>query len=361
MIDYSEQIEDFRDEKVRLSAEFLKKLLAHRKANRDRLISRLPAQIPGVTIGESSFKPQGSVAMGTVIQTKFVDEEYDIDDGLVLLRDELTDGDGGLLGAIEVKTRAREALKDDRFKRQPKLQTNCVRVFYAEEDAEKHHVDFPVYRTWEGPDGNKVRELASEDSWVPSDPTKVNSWFDREIADRNKAKDGRGTQFRQLIQLLKRFCRSRKDWDLPNGMKLTMLVAECQPPFSERIDVAFRELLKKLQGRLEASKVIRNLAAPGTPAITRTDTDRNVCDLLERVSEALRELEVLDDEDADVSTARRAWEWVFKSDGFFEEYDKRKGLLSKAAQIASGARTSAAGVIGAVGVPNQPHRFYGEE
>lgn len=361
MIDYSEQIEAFRDEKVRLSAEFLKKLLAHRNANRDRLISRLPAQIPGVTIGESSFKPQGSVAMGTVVQTKFVDEEYDIDDGLVLLRDELTDGDGGLLEALEVKTRVREALKDDRFKRQPKLHANCVRVFYAEEDAEKHHLDFPVYRIWEGADGNKVRELASEDSWVPSDPTRVNSWFDQQVADRNKEAAGRGTQLRQLIQLLKRFRRSRKDWDLPNGMKLTMLVAECQPPHSGRIDVAFRGLLKNLKSRLQSSKVIRNLAEPDMPAITRTQADRNVCDLLEKISEALRELEVLDDEDADLATARRAWDWVFKSDGFFEEYDKKKGLLSKAAQIASGARTSAAGVIGAVGVPNQPHRFYGEE
>ena len=91
MYDYSERIEAFRDHRVRLSAEFREKLLAHRKANRDRLIARLPDFIKGVSISESNFKPQGSFAMGTVIQTRFAYEEYDIDDGLVLWRHELVD------------------------------------------------------------------------------------------------------------------------------------------------------------------------------------------------------------------------------------------------------------------------------
>ena len=52
MYDYSERIDAFRDEKVRLSSDFTEKLLAHRKANRDRLIIRLPDFIKGVTIGE---------------------------------------------------------------------------------------------------------------------------------------------------------------------------------------------------------------------------------------------------------------------------------------------------------------------
>ncbi len=41
MFDYSDRIESFRDQKVRLPSDFEGKLLAHRKANRDRLISRL--------------------------------------------------------------------------------------------------------------------------------------------------------------------------------------------------------------------------------------------------------------------------------------------------------------------------------
>ena len=42
MFDYSERIKAFRKERVRLTAEFREKLLAHRTANRSRLINRLP-------------------------------------------------------------------------------------------------------------------------------------------------------------------------------------------------------------------------------------------------------------------------------------------------------------------------------
>jgi hypothetical protein len=369
MFDYSERIEAFRDEKVHLSSDFLKKLLAHRQANRDRLIGRLPELIPGVTVGDSSFRPQGSVAMQTVIQTRFVDEEYDIDDGILLWKHQLVDKDGGELSAAEVRDIVRDALKDRRFSRQPKTCANCIRVFYADEDEEKHHVDFPVYRRFLDANENLVRELAAESGWVLSDPTEVNKWFDAEIEARNQRTDGWGTQMRHLIHLLKRFCRSRSEWDLPNGMKLTMLVAECQPTYRERIDVAFRELLNKLKNRLRWNKVIKNLAHPERPDITRTSGDQNVVDLEIRIGEALDQLAVLDKSDADnADSARSAWDWVFKSDGFFAEFDakrkqeeKRKSLLAKAALVGNGARTSPTGILGAVGVTNLGHNFYGED
>ena len=325
MFDYSKQIEAFREKRVRLPATFKEKLLSHRASNRTRLINRLPDHLAKVRLGQTNFKPQGSVAMGTIIQTKFVDEEYDIDDGLVISRSQLTSDDGGFMSANEVREAVREVLKDKRFNRQPKLFTNCVRVFYAEEDEEKHHVDFPVYRRWTNDDGDHVRELASNGKWVVSDPTQVNAWFDEVVASRNRETEGRGTQFRQLIQLIKRYCRSRKDWLdlLPNGMKLTMLVAECQPSFDDRIDRAFRHLLKGLQVRLGRSKVIHNLAHPDLPMITRTLSDANVVELLSKVDEALERLIELDDEDAqNVDSAREVWDWIFKSDGFFRKFDQ---------------------------------------
>lgn len=370
MYNYSDRIEGFRAEKVRLPSDFEEKLLGRRKANRDRLISRLPQEIEGVTIGESSFKPQGSFAMQTVIQTRFTDEEYDIDDGVVLWKHQLLDKEGQELTAIVMKEKVRDALKDDRFNRQPRLCSNCVRVFYAEEDEEKHHVDFPVYRKWEDSNGDTVRELASEDKWIKSDPTQVNVWFHDMVKDRNKEADGWGTQFRHQIQLLKRFCRSRPDteWDMPNGMKLTMLVAECQPAYQARIDVVFRELLSKIHYRLQFSKVIKNLAHPDKPAITKTDSDSNVVELQTRCKEALDKLKELDKSENDnPDAARTAWDWIFKSDGYFKEFDekvkreeKAKALLEKAALVGNGARTSMAGVIGMSGVANIGHKFYGD-
>lgn len=324
MFDYSRQLDAFRQSKVRLSSTFKETLVSHRNANRKRLISRLPDFIKGVDIGESNFKPQGSVAMGTVIQTKFVDQEYDIDDGLVIPRSQLKNDDGTEMTSADARAAAKSALEDTRFKRQPKLHPNCVRVFYADEDPENHHVDVAIYRRWSTEEGNAVRELANETNWILSDPTQVNSWFEALVEERNKEVTGWGTQLRHLIHLLKRYCRSRKAWidELPNGMKLSMLVAECQADYSARTDVAFRNLIANLVQRLRITKVIENLAHPELPKLTRTDADANVVALLEKALEALEQLESLDEpSNGKEEATRKVWEWIFQSDGFFSDYD----------------------------------------
>jgi hypothetical protein len=367
MFNYSDQIKAFRTERVRLTADFREKLLAHRTANRNRLINRLPDFIESITIGESSFRPQGSFAMRTVIQTRFLEEEYDIDDGIVLWRHQLVDENGAELTADQVREKVRDALKDSRFNRQPKICPNCIRVFYADEDQEKHHVDFPIYRRYNDGNGKKVRQLATENGWVASDPTEVNTWFDGEVEARNKQTTGWGTQLRHMIQLVKRLCRSRSDWDLPNGMKLTMLAVECQPNYQDQIDVVFRELLERLKGRLAWNKVILNLADPDNPAITRTGADNNVVELETHLGEALDQLRTLDNSNNnDVDAARTVWDWIFKSDGFFGSFDaekkkQRRALIEKAAMIGLGARTSPIGVIGSFGIENLAHNFHGEE
>lgn len=356
MYNYSNEIEKFRDKKVRLSSDLNDKLLSHRKSNRDRLINRLPDSIPRLTIGMNSFKPQGSMATRTTIQTTFVYDEYDIDDGLVLWKSQLVDEDGEELTHTEVRNLVREALKDKRFKKQPTLCTNCARVYYAETDEERHHVDFPIYRKWVDEDGNTIRELASENGWVRSDPTQVSNWFNDSVAEKNSSSDGHGTQLRHLNQLTKRFCRSRHNWDMPNGMKLMMLVSECQPAYSERIDRAFRGLLENLRTRLKSNKAIRNLAHPDQPQITRGEEDANVVSLYEKVDEALEEIEKLDlPENDNLESALEAWDWVFRSEGFFEDL----ALDEKASAILTNtAKTSTAGVIGTVGIQNSPHRFF---
>ena len=328
MFNYSDSIEAFFNDKVKLSTGFKEKLYSHRKANRDRLISRLPDTL-GVTISESNFKPQGSMAMLTIIQTRFADEEYDIDDGIVFNKDDLKDNNGKYLTVQDLREKIRKTLEDKRFCKQPELCTNCVRVFYSEEDEEKHHVDFPIYREYQDNNENQIKELANEKDWIESDPTQVNSWFAEEIKSRNKQKEGKGSQLRILIQLLKRFARSRKEWDLPNGMKLTMLTAECQELYYENIDLAFRKLLELISSRLKQSKVIRNLAHPDIPEITRTNNDVNVSDLKEKIDMALEKMLALDEPKCEKKKARTIWDWVFMSDNFFEDYDKENDDTSK--------------------------------
>ncbi|MDR2036920.1 MAG: hypothetical protein LBQ60_03255 [Bacteroidales bacterium] len=323
MFDYSDAIDAFWDEKVRLSTVFKEKLYNHRKANRDRLISRVPETL-GITITESCFKPQGSMAMQTIIQTRFSDEEYDIDDGIVFEKEDLKNDDGEYFSTEYIREKIKETLKDGRFCKQPKLCKNCVRVFYSEEDEEKHHVDFPIYRKYNNDNDDIVRELANEEEWIESDPTQVNTWFNDEIESRNKQKTGKGSQLRVLIQLLKRFVRSRQNWDMPNGMKLTMLATECQNTFYDRTDRAFRELLLNINSRLKISKTIRNLAHPDEPTITKTNNDTNVNNLKDKIEMAIDKLIALDASDCDIKQARSVWDWIFMGDGFFDDFDEKR-------------------------------------
>lgn len=330
MFDYSEQIEAFRDQKVRLSSDLMDKLYCHRQANRDRIIARLSNIINGLTVSNDDFCPQGSVAVKTIIQTRFTDEEYDIDDGLILSEKKISG-----FSAARIKDKLREALDDRRFKTPPEVHHNCVRVFYADEDKEKHHVDFPVYRKRKDESGNEIQELAGASGWIESDPTRVNAWFLGEVEDRNAKTDGGGTQLRHLVQLLKRFCRSREDWDMPNGMKLTMLVAELQPIGYDRIDEAFFNLLKALRSRLSYDKRIFNLAHPDQPELTKSANDSNVQNLYEELGTAVEKCQILFST-TDIDDAREAWDYVFMSDGFFEAFDvenKGQSYVNAGAQL----------------------------
>lgn len=377
MFDYNSQIKKFTDKKVTLPPDMREMLLAHRKTNACRLIKRLPELNPRVRIGESNFQSQGSFAMDTVIQTRFTAEEYDIDYGVVIRRSQLANSDGTEMSAVQSRELVREALKDKRFNRQPRLMTNCIRVFYADGDDYAHHVDIPVYREFEDEDEKTVTELAGESAWVESNPTRVNKWIEDLVADMNRKVSGSGSQMRRMIKLIKRFCRSRngdtnEDWDLPNGMKLTMLIAECYR-WSSRDDESFHRTLEALKSRLDWNLEIENLADLAFPKakLTRTTADENVAKLRDRIVEALREMKVLFAHDCDDIKARRAWDWVFQSDGFFKELEeeakaeaKRQALLSRVSLLSTGsAGTDRYGRIVAASaavVPNLAHTFYGE-
>jgi hypothetical protein len=102
-----------------------------------------------------------------------------------------------------------------------------------------------------------------------------------------------------------------------------MLVTECQEDYFDRIDEDFRNLLIKIEERLKKSKLIYNLAHPEMLALTRSSSDANVENLLEKVTLALEKLEKLDD-DCDAKAAQKVWDWIFQSDGFLEDITDEK-------------------------------------
>lgn len=316
-IDYHRQIQAYEAEKVNLSDAVRDDLYAKREANRNRLKANLPERVK-----IRSFIPQGSMAIRTTVQEE--DCDYDIDDGVSFLAESLKGEILGILdmSASEVQEMVRDALKDDKFNRQPEIIGNCVRVFYAE----GYHVDVPSFRVHNADAKDESQELAGENGWRASDPTEINIWFEKRVQELNSIQDGAGSQFRRMIRLLKRFARSRGDkWDMPNGLKLTMLADECFERSADRDDKAFFFLLQKMANRLQKSLVVFNRAQSKTPQdrLTKSDSDSNMVELRKRVTEALEKLAVTWNPNADTKTAREAWDWVFQTDGFFEAFDAK--------------------------------------
>jgi len=364
MFDYNEQIQAYETDCVNLPQAVKDKLRGHREANRNRLKRNRPEDI---RLNDDHFIPQGSMAINTTVQEK--DNAYDIDDGVWFHKDDLKKKDGTAYTAHETQEMVRDAVKDPNFNKQPEIHNNCVRVFYAE----GHHVDIPCYRKLDADTDAERQELAGASGFTGSDPTEINRWFEERVEALNKQRDGAGSQLRVMIRLMKRFARSRgEDWDMPNGLKLTMLVEECAPSYYERDDEAFYWLLSKLKTRLASSLEVENRAQTKTPRdkLTKSANDENMVELRTRVGEALDKLLVLHHPNCTKPQAREAWDWVFQSDDFFEAYDKDSAkahaLFSKAALVNAGlASTNGSGVIVSTlvgaGVPNLAHKFYGDD
>jgi hypothetical protein len=124
---------------------------------------------------------------------------------------------------------------------------------------------------------------------------------------------------------------------MPNGMKLTMLAVECCL-YKANTDRAFRTLLKTLEERLKDNLEVENLADTNTPKakLTKTKEDPNMVELRDKVEESLGKLSVLDKEDCTKADARNAWEWVFKTDGFFKEHDDEQEKGSSTSNASKG-------------------------
>jgi hypothetical protein len=316
-IDYHRQIQAYEAERVNLSDAVREDLYAKREANRNRLKANLPERVK-----IRSFIAQGSMAIRTTVQEK--DCDYDIDDGVSFYAESLKGEILSILdvSACEVQEMVRDALKDGKFNKQPEIIGNCVRVFYAE----GYHVDVPSFRVHNADTEAESQELAGESGWRVSDPTEINIWFEKRVQELNKLQDDAGSQFRRMIRLLKRFARSRGDkWDMPNGLKLTMLADECFECSAGRDDKAFFFLLQKMANRLQKNLVVLNRAQSKTKQdrLTKSEADSNMIELRKRVTEALEKLAIIWNPSADKKATREAWDWVFKTDGFFESFDAK--------------------------------------
>lgn len=324
MIDCSKEIVKFHNENVRLPEAERDEMRQRRKANQDRLktgLEKIEKPMP-----ERHVK-QGSYAMHTMVLPPDKDPkpDYDIDDGAVFDRDELKGPQGGDLTPREAREMVREALDDGSFKKPPETLTNCVRVHYEV----GYHVDVPIYREFVNDAGNIYLELASSD-WRKSNPTNLTTWFNDMVVERSPD-DVNGRQMRREVCLLKKFTRSRKSWNIPSGLILSVLADEVYMPRSGRDDEAFFDLLQAINDRLRVTGHAIYNPCDSSEELTKGADAPKMREFEDRLVWALNRLRDVKDETCDRDEAMKRWNEIFNTDFFskfiLDEKDKKSRKL----------------------------------
>jgi len=305
--DANKHLRNFQHSRVYANPELLELARNRRKANRDRLVKGL--------IDEDEPKPlefveQGSYSMKTMVRSE--NEASDIDDGVVFKREDLKGPKGGDKGSKEAKEMVCKALcKHSKFKTDPEVRGNCVRVYYDD----GFHVDIPVYRTWEE-NGVTLKQLASNNGdWKDSAPEDITDWFSKQVADKSPEKVG-SRQMRRIVRLLKYWSKSRVSWTMPSGFVLTTLVDEVYPwqGWIDRDDQALLNVMRSIRNNRQYGN--HSVFRPVNPRdeITNDRTRTHVANLCEQLKGAIDELSKIESQDCDELTALKALAWVFCTD-----------------------------------------------
>jgi hypothetical protein len=146
-----------------------------------------------------------------------------------------------------------------------------------------------------------------------------------------------------------------------------MLTVNHFPDF-ERDDECFYHLLKEISDTLTWNLHVYNEADSNLPKeeLTESAADPAMLLLRDKLQQALVKLNDLHLINCSLEDARKAWDWFFRTDGHFADFDSQQATLSKlkakADLLKSGnAFTNSSGAIGSTGVANLAHGFYGEE
>lgn len=356
----SSEIYEFYKSHVRLTKEQREQLIDYRDTNIDRLKDGLdnlecphPAHIRG----------QGSIAMSTANQHP--DNDYDIDTALIFKKADLPSSPRDARKRVE----AAMISGGGNFTRPPEARTNAVTVWYQL----GHHVDLAVHRINVDDFGNEVIEHAGAE-WTPRDPTKIATWFNDLVNQVSPSKDDGATvqsgQMRRIVQLIKKFSRSRSSWTLPGGLVITSLVAECYVCDYVRDDIALYQTMSAIYNRLLFRTDVYNPVDRDRKLTYKDKYVNQVKQLRDKLGDAIRWLEPLFAADCTRTDAIKAWNTLFQHEYWDEileiEEERALGeLLKKASQLGS-LYVASTGKIeptqpkaGGLSVP--PHRFYGED
>lgn len=360
MFDLSAELYKFYKDHVRLSQEQRDELEDLSDTNIDRLKAGLdnlehphPVRIRG----------QGSIPMDTANQHP--NNDYDIDTALIFNKDDLPSS------PIDARKRVEAAMISGggNFKRPPEARTNAVTVWYQAGP----HVDLAVHRRYFDALGNEVIEHAGAE-WTPRDPVKIAKWFNNLVNEVSPSKDDGATvksgQMRRIVQLIKKFARSRPTWALPGGLIISALVAECYVSDNSRDDRALYKTMSAIHNRLQGWTDVYNPVDPTRKLTYKQEYVNQVKHLRDKLGDAIGWLEPLFDTDCTLVEAIKAWNKLFKHEYWDEQLEVEEARsLGKSLQSASRLGSLSIMPSGKVeivkpsegGITVPPHRFYGED
>jgi hypothetical protein len=301
MFDMHKKLNQFYDDHVRLGEE-RQTLAKHRDANLDRLKAGLEKlEYPS----SFDYRNQGSYAMHTINQHP--EKDYDIDVAIIFAKDDLPSS------ALDARKRIEEAMREGggNFSQPPEAKTNAVRVYYAE----GHHIDLAIYRQYEDGYGNPVCEHAGSD-WTSRDPMEITNWFNTTVCESSPSKEQGATvdknQMRRVVRWLKAFAKSRESWDLPGGLIISVLVAECYRRDFYRDDVCLYNTMVSIRDRLQMNEDVSNPVDAAQTLTNRPVDVGRVRRFRDKLDSAISQLAVLQSSDCTEEQATKAWYWVFQ-------------------------------------------------
>jgi len=299
------ELNDFYSKHVRLKDE-IKRLRGLRDTNLDRLKEGLKALDKSVYVKSIE---QGSIPMYTA--NKAPNNDYDIDLAVIFEKDDLP------ASPFEARKRVANAIneKASGFSREPEARTNAVTVWYAD----GYHVDIAVYRRSEDFLGNEVLEHAGAE-WAARDPKAITEWFIKEVKDQSPSESLWSTpevdarQMRRIVRWIKSFTKGREGWNLPGGLVISTLVAECYQPHDKRDDIALYNTLVSIKARLDISCDVYNPTDSSKKLTEKQKFLTQVKSLKKRLDSVISKLAPLFDNDCTDTKAKKAWGYMFQHD-----------------------------------------------
>jgi hypothetical protein len=359
MFDLHNDLNKFYNNHVRLGEE--RQVLAD---HRDRSLDRLKGGLIELNYPSTfDHQDQGSYVMHTINQHP--NKDYDLDEAIIFDEENLPSS------PLNARRRIQEALikGGGNFKKDPEALTNAVRVYYAE----GHHIDFAVYRKYINDFGTLVYEHAGSE-WSPRNPADITNWFNSTVHQLSPSKDYgatvQGNQMRRIVRFIKKFTKSREQWDLPGGLIISVLVAECYVSHLHRDDISLYDTLIAIRNRLIYNEDVYNPVDKSQKLTNRPVDQGRIRCLRGKLDTAETNLAVLFNGNCDEEQAKDAWFWFFQhsfwvSDEETKSVDEAGKLLGKAARNGAifvsktGQVTTVKPNGNSIPVPKQ--QFFGED